>query len=223
MLTHGPHELLRHFQGVKYFARYQRLRLETPGWRVLDFEGNPLSENELKCRKEFIFRGPLVIRDREYLFAEDLIVDDSGAPDAALPVLAKVLSLIEVLRLGGLYEVVHQLWSHITLTASRVIIDMALSRDEVLVGNSLFDVSTYSCALAYWYCVLVDNLNGMYPRILSRVFGWVETHGQYSIEFEERDSETWCWCGHGKDPHFDVFVWRCWADSAPTIPWRLQC
>ena len=120
MLTHGPHEVLRHFQGVKHCARDQRLRLETPGWRVLDFEGNPLSENELESRKEFILGGPPVIRDREYPFAEDLIVDDSGAPDATLPVLAKVSSLIEVLRLGGPYELVNQLWSQFTSTASRV-------------------------------------------------------------------------------------------------------
>ena len=31
----------------------------------------------------------------------------------------------------------------------------------------------------------------MYPRILSRVFGWVEAHDQYSIEFEKRGSENW--------------------------------
>ena len=109
VLTHGPHEVLRHFEGVKHLARDQRLRLETSVWRVLDFEGNPLSESELERRREFILRGPLVIRDREYPFAEDLIVDDSGAPDATLPVLAKVSSLIEVLRLGGTYEPVHQL------------------------------------------------------------------------------------------------------------------
>ena len=41
VLTHYPHEVLRHFQGVKHFARGQRLRLETPGWRVLDFEETP--------------------------------------------------------------------------------------------------------------------------------------------------------------------------------------
>ena len=31
VLTHGPHEILRHYQGVKHFARDQRLRLEIPG------------------------------------------------------------------------------------------------------------------------------------------------------------------------------------------------
>ena len=39
VLTHGHHEVLRHFQGRPHFARDQRLRLETPGWRVLDFHG----------------------------------------------------------------------------------------------------------------------------------------------------------------------------------------
>ena len=53
VLTHGPHEILRHYQGVKHFARDQRLRLETPGWRFLDFEGNPLSESELERRASF--------------------------------------------------------------------------------------------------------------------------------------------------------------------------
>ena len=97
MLAHGPHEVLRHFRGVKHFAREQQLRLETSGWRVLDFERKPLSESELERRREFILRSPLVIRDREYPLGEDLIVDDSGGPDATLPVLAQVTSQIEVL------------------------------------------------------------------------------------------------------------------------------
>ena len=134
VLTHGPQEIFRHYQGLKHFARDQRLRLETPGWRVLDFEGNPLSESELERRREHILRGPLVVRDREYPFAEDLIIDESGAPDATLPVVSKVSSLIETLRLGGPYELVSQLWSQFTLIASRVNIEVAWSRDEVLVG-----------------------------------------------------------------------------------------
>ena len=137
VLTHGPHEVLRHFQAVKHFTQDQRLRLETPGWRVLDFEGNPLTESELERQKESILRGPVVFRDREYPFAEDLIMDDSGAPDAKLPVLANVSSLVEVLRLGGFFDLVHQLWSQFTLTASRVNIDVTWSRDEVLVGISV--------------------------------------------------------------------------------------
>ena len=48
VLIHQHHELLRLFQGSRHFARDQRLRIETPGWRVLDFHGNPLSEDELQ-------------------------------------------------------------------------------------------------------------------------------------------------------------------------------
>ena len=52
VLTHGHHEVLRHFHGSRHFARDQRLRLETPGWRVLDFNKNLLSEDELEREKE---------------------------------------------------------------------------------------------------------------------------------------------------------------------------
>ena len=31
----------------------------------------------------------------------------------------------------------------------------------------------------------------MFPRILARVFGWVKSHGRFSIEFEEGSSEVW--------------------------------
>ena len=44
VLTHGGYDIIRHFQGHRHFARDQRLRLETPGWRVLDFDGNLLPE-----------------------------------------------------------------------------------------------------------------------------------------------------------------------------------
>ena len=170
LLTHGPHEVLRHFQRVKHFARDRRLRLETPGWQVLVFEGNLLSESELERQRKRILRGTLVIRDREYPFAEDLIVNVSGATDATLPVHAKVSSLIEVLRLGGPYELVYQLWSQFTLTASRMNIDVSWSRDEVLVSNFLLHVFTYPCSLAYWCCVLVDRFE---RDVLSHPFSCV--------------------------------------------------
>ena len=48
VLTHGGYEIVLHFQGHRHFARDQRLRLETPGWRVLDFDRNPLPEDELE-------------------------------------------------------------------------------------------------------------------------------------------------------------------------------
>ena len=162
----------------------------------MDFEGNPLSESELERRKEHIVRGPLVVRDREYRFAEDLIVDESGALDATLPVVAKVSSLIENLRLGGPYKLVSQLWLQFTLIASRVNIDVAWSWDEVLVGIVLLLVATYTCLPAYWCCVLVDHLEGIVPphsclRVWLGKGSWEVQHRVRGTRFRD--------LGHGAD------------------------
>ena len=101
VLTHGHHEVLRHFQGRRHFARDQRLRLETPGWRVLDFQTNPLAEDKLERQKESIEKGPLVVRDREHPFAEDSISDEAGVIDPQLPVLTKVSCLEDALKMGA--------------------------------------------------------------------------------------------------------------------------
>ena len=85
VLTNGHHEVLRHFQGSRHFARDQRWRLETPRWRVLDFHGNPISEDELERQREKIRKGPLVLRDREHPFAEDLITGETDVVDPQLP------------------------------------------------------------------------------------------------------------------------------------------
>ena len=97
VLTHGGYEIIRHFQGHHHFARDQRFRLKTPGWRVLDFDGIPLPEDELERQREKIMLAPLVVRDREYPFREDLIPDASGNVDPQLPMLAKVSCLIDAL------------------------------------------------------------------------------------------------------------------------------
>ena len=55
--------------------------------------------------------------------------------------MAKVSSLIEVLRLGGSYELVYRLWAHFTLSAVRVNVDVSWSRDEVLVSS--YNFATY--------------------------------------------------------------------------------
>ena len=138
VLTHGHHEILRHFQGSKHFPRDQRLRLETPIWKVLDYEGNVMSPAEVERQRERIMRAPLVVRDRDYPFSEDVIVDETGAVDPNLGVMAKVSSLIEVPRLGGSYELVYRLWAQFTLSAVRVYVDVTWSRDEVLVSSYTF-------------------------------------------------------------------------------------
>ena len=58
-LTHGGYKVILPFQGHRHFSRNQRLRLETPGWRLLDFECNPLLEDELERQREKINIAPL--------------------------------------------------------------------------------------------------------------------------------------------------------------------
>ena len=135
MLTHGSSEVLRHFQGIRRFARDQQHRLETPGWRVLGFDGKPLTEDDLERQREKLLRAPLVVRGREYPFREDLIPDASGNTDPQLPVLAKVSSLVDILQLGGSYELVERLWERFVSTASRVNVSVTWSRSEVLVSS----------------------------------------------------------------------------------------
>ena len=79
--------------------------------------------------------APLVVRDREYPFRENLIPDASGNVDPQLPLLAKVSCLIDALQLGGSYELVEKLWERFVLTASQINVTVAWSRDEVLVSS----------------------------------------------------------------------------------------
>ena len=60
-----------------------------------------MSPADLEGQGERIMRATLVVRDREYPFSVDAIVDETGAVDPNLGVITKVSSLIEVLRLGG--------------------------------------------------------------------------------------------------------------------------
>ena len=64
VLTHGGYEIIRHFQGHRHFARDQRLRLKTPGWRVLDFDGNPLPEDDLERQREEYAGSPCSLGPR---------------------------------------------------------------------------------------------------------------------------------------------------------------
>ena len=79
-------------------------------------------------------RAPLVVRDGEYPFSEDVIVGQTAAVDPNLEVMAKISSLIEVLGLGGCYKLVYQFCAQFTLSVVRVNVDVTWSRDEVLVS-----------------------------------------------------------------------------------------
>ena len=134
VLTHGHRNFLRHLQGSKKFSRDQRLRLEMTGWEVWDYGGNAMSPAKVERQREKTTRAPLVVRDREYPFSEDVIIVESGAVDPNLGIMSKVSSLTEVLRLGGSYELVYQLWAQFPLSAVRVNVDVTWSRNRVLVS-----------------------------------------------------------------------------------------
>ena len=77
----------------------------------------------------------------------------TGAMDPNLGVMAKVSSLIEVLSLGGSYELVYQLWAQFTLSAVRVNVDVTWSRDEVLVSIYICPVpSTWPVCIQFCAC-----------------------------------------------------------------------
>ena len=84
VLTHGPYEPLRRFQGSRQFPSDQRMRQETPGWRVSDFQGKHFTEDELKQRRDKIRKSLSVVWDRDYPFTGDLIVDEAGVSDPNL-------------------------------------------------------------------------------------------------------------------------------------------
>ena len=117
-----------------------------------------MSPAEVECQREKIMRAPLVVRDRKYPFSEDVIVDETGTVDPNLGVMAKVSSLIEVLRLGGSYALVYRLWAQFTLSAVRVNVDVTWSRDEVLVSSYSFApyILRGLCA-SNLFTVLVDH------------------------------------------------------------------
>ena len=183
----------------------------------------PIIESELEFLGERILWGPLVIRAPEYLFAEDLIVDDSGAPDATLPILAKVSSLIEVLRLGGPYELLYKLWSKFTLTVSRRNVDVTWSRHEVLVDIFLVPcVYVSMCISLLVGCFSRSFWTGFTPAsFLVCSDGW-RCMGSTVYDLSSAAQNFGWWWGRGREPHSSVFVLRCWVDSAPILHWRLR-
>ena len=157
MLTHGHHEVLRHFQGSRHFACDQRLRLETPRWRVLDFHGNPFSEDDLERQREKIRKGRFVVGDPEHPFAEDLITDEAGVVDPQLPVLTKVSCLVDVLKMEGSYELIEKLRAQFVLTAGPVNTEIAWTHDELLVGSVNFRKHFVSFVIHIVVLLLVNH------------------------------------------------------------------
>ena len=125
--------------------------------------------------REKIRKGPFVVRDRELPFAEDLITDEAGVVDPQLPVLTKVLWLVDVMRLGGIYELIEKLWAQFLLTAGSVNTEVPWTCDVVLVGSVDFRKPFVSFLFHIVVLLLVNRPN----RIVAR------------------NSITRCWLGEG--------------------------
>ena len=108
VLTHYHSETLPHFQGARHSPRDQRLRLDTYGWRVLEYQGKPLTEDKLEQQWDKIRKGPLVAGDRA---AEQLITDEAGVTDPNLYMMTKVTSLVQVLQVRANSAPFAKFWS----------------------------------------------------------------------------------------------------------------
>ena len=173
-----PPEVLLYYQQTQHFAQDQRLRLETTGWRVLDFYGNQLSGEELERQRGKLMESILVVCDCEHPFAEDLTADGSGVVDTKMPVLTKVSWLVDPLKRGGAYRLVEILWAHFVLTATRVSAKVAWSRGEFVVGSVNFRSQFVSFQVYIDVLLLVDHLKkNSAPKGASS--GWVESSSQF--------------------------------------------
>ena len=129
------------FRGLTTFPRDPEFRVGTTpppwdSWMACPwFRRKPLTEDDLERQRDKIRRTPLVVRDRQYPFREDVIPDASRNTDPQLPVLAKDSSLVDVLQLGGSYDLIERLWERFVLTASRVNVSVASLPNEVLVSS----------------------------------------------------------------------------------------
>ena len=103
-------------------------------------------------------------------------------------------SLVDVLQLGGTWELVEKLWKRFLLTASHMNITVACSRDEVLINFAIFpEFLEFTSDVPPWPDCSFSSitLNGMFPRILERVVNCMRPHRQFGVELDERCSFTW--------------------------------
>ena len=82
-------------------------------WRVLDFYENLPSNEQLEWQTEKVSLALLVKRDRERVFTEALLLEQSGAAESNLPLPTSVSFLNEVSQLGGSKGLVKMLCSQI--------------------------------------------------------------------------------------------------------------
>ena len=106
-----------------------------------------------------IKKDPLVVRDRENPFLEDLITNGAVFVDPQLPVQTKVSCLVDALKMGGGYELFEKLWAQFVLTDGPVNTEKAWTRDEFLVGSLNIGNHFVSFPIPIVVLLLVCHLN----------------------------------------------------------------
>ena len=210
VLNHSHYEILRHSQENRNFPIHQKLRFETAGWKILDFEGEPKTEEELQQQKDKIRRGPLFVWDREHPFTEDLIIDEAWKFDPNLSPLRKVTSPMQVLQFGGSSTLVEKMWLQFVLTASNINLENAYNRDEVLVSSVKLPESCcvfpgFHCGFAFSQSSRSECCHGFY---------FVQSSGQrLSNSIVWRSMSAVFPCGH-----FSGF-----GTDTISVVWQLVC
>ena len=128
---------LRWLQCARQFSRDQSLRLETPVWGTWLWEQNLFRQRTSPTTRDgFQLRQINGSASEGWSWAcayRGLIgqgIDDS---DPSLSVLAKESSVMEIHRVWGTDKLMEKFLGQFTPTAIRVDLDVACSRDEVLV------------------------------------------------------------------------------------------
>ena len=104
-----------------------------------------------------IKKSPVVVRNREHPFAEDLITDEVGVVDPQMPVL--VLCLVDALRIGGSYELVEKPWEQFVQTTGPVNTEGAWTLDKVVVDSVNFRNQLVSFPIYNVVLLLVNPLS----------------------------------------------------------------
>ena len=130
-----------------------------------------MSEDEFERQREKIRKVPLVVRDREHPFAEDLIIDEADVVDPQLPVLTKMSCLEYALKMRGSYELIGKLCAQFLLTPGPVNGEAAWTRDEVSVGSIDFRNHFVSFPIYIVVLLSVNHLNwNATPNSVTRVW-----------------------------------------------------
>ena len=109
-LTQGGYEIIRNLQGHRHFARSQRLRRRTTGWRVLDFDGNPVPKTNLRDSERRLHSPPPFCSPGARISIPGR--PDSGyvqKVDPQFTMLANVLCFVDAFQVGGSYKLVPNL------------------------------------------------------------------------------------------------------------------